>query len=132
MIRIAVFSVLALAFVGSALAQRVEVIDGIAAIVNNDVVTFSQVRELVGARERSLREIYSGTELENKLKEMQLSAIKDLIDRQLVLQEFKKLQEKGPAFPSTSLMIACRRSFVRSLAAIGRRLSAPCRRKALR
>ncbi len=99
MIRIAVFSVLALAFVGSALAQRVEVIDGIAAIVNNDVVTFSQVRELVGARERSLREIYSGTELENKLKEMQLSAIKDLIDRQLVLQEFKKLQEKGASIP---------------------------------
>ena len=99
MIRIAVFSVLALAFAGSALAQRVEVIDGIAAIVNNDVVTFSQVRELVGARERSLREIYSGTELENKLKEMQLSAIKDLIDRQLVLQEFKKLQEKGASIP---------------------------------
>jgi peptidyl-prolyl cis-trans isomerase SurA len=99
MIRIAVFSVLALAFAGSALAQRVEVIDGIAAIVNNDVVTFSQVRELVGARERSLREIYSGTELENKLKEMRLSAIKDLIDRQLILQEFKKLQEKGASIP---------------------------------
>jgi peptidyl-prolyl cis-trans isomerase SurA len=91
--------VLSLAFAGSALAQRVEVIDGIAAIVNNDVVTFSQVRELVGARERSLREIYSGTELENKLKEMRLSAIKDLIDRQLVLQEFKKLQEKGASIP---------------------------------
>ena len=42
-----------------------------------------------------LREIYSGAELENKLKEMRLSAIKDLIDRQLILQEFKKLQEKG-------------------------------------
>lgn len=99
MIRIAVFSVLALALAGSALAQRVEVIDGIAAIVNNDVVTISQVRELIGARERSLREIYSGTELENKLKEMQLSAIKDLIDRQLILQEFKKLQEKGASIP---------------------------------
>ena len=70
-------------------------IDGIAAIVNNDVVTISQVRDLIGARERSLREIYSGAELENKLKEMRLSAIKDLIDRQLILQEFKKLQEKG-------------------------------------
>jgi peptidyl-prolyl cis-trans isomerase SurA len=99
MIRIAVFSVLALALAGSALAQRVEVIDGIAAIVNNDVVTISQVRELIGARERSLREIYSGTELENKIKEMQLSAIKDLIDRQLILQEFKKLQEKGANIP---------------------------------
>ena len=59
MIRTAVFVVLALAFVGKALTQRAEVIDGIAAIVNNDVVTISQVRELIGARERSLREIYT-------------------------------------------------------------------------
>jgi parvulin-like peptidyl-prolyl isomerase len=99
MIRIAVFSVAALALAWSALAQRAEVIDGIAAIVNNDVVTLSQVRELIGARERSLREIYRGPELEDKLKEMRLSAIKDLVDRQLILQEFKKLQEKGAAIP---------------------------------
>jgi peptidyl-prolyl cis-trans isomerase SurA len=99
MIRTAVFFAVTLALGGTALTQRVEVIDGIAAIVNNDVVTISQVRELIGARERSLREIYSGAELENKLKEMRLSAIKDLIDRQLILQEFKKLQEKGAAIP---------------------------------
>ena len=37
-------------------AQRAEVIDGVAAIVNSDVITISQVRELVGARERALRE----------------------------------------------------------------------------
>jgi peptidyl-prolyl cis-trans isomerase SurA len=99
MIRIAASFVLALAFASSAWTQRAEVIDGIAAIVNNDVVTISQVRELIGARERSLREIYSGAELESKLNEMRLSAIKDLIDRQLILQEFKKLQEKGAAIP---------------------------------
>ena len=99
MIRIAVFSALALALAGSALAQRTDVIDGIAAIVNKDVVTISQVRELVGGRERSLREIYRGQELEDKLKEMRLSAIKDLVDRQLILQEFKKLQEKGASIP---------------------------------
>ena len=99
MIRIAVFSALALALVGSAVAQRAEVIDGIAAIVNNDVVTISQVRDLIGARERSLREVYRGQELEDKIKEIRTSAIKDLIDRQLILQEFKKLQEKGAAIP---------------------------------
>jgi peptidyl-prolyl cis-trans isomerase SurA len=99
MIRILASFVLALALAGSAWTQRAEVIDGIAAIVNNDVVTISQVRELVGARERSLREIYSGAELESKLNEMRLAAIKDLIDRQLILQEFKKLQEKGAAIP---------------------------------
>jgi parvulin-like peptidyl-prolyl isomerase len=99
MIRIAVVSVMALALAGSALAQRAEVIDGIAAIVNNDVVTLSQVRDLVGARERSLRDLYRGAELEQKVEEMRLSAIKDLIDRQLILQEFKKLQEKGATIP---------------------------------
>lgn len=99
MIRILASFVLALALAGSAWTQRAEVIDGIAAVVNNDVVTISQVRELVGARERSLREIYSGAELESKLNEVRLAAIKDLIDRQLILQEFKKLQEKGAAIP---------------------------------
>jgi parvulin-like peptidyl-prolyl isomerase len=99
MTRIATFFALALCVAGSAWTQRVEVIDGIAAIVNNDVVTISQVRELIGARERSLREIYSGAELESKLNEMRLSAIKDLIDRQLILQEFKKLQAKGASIP---------------------------------
>ena len=99
MTRAAVFLALTFLLAGKALTERVEVIDGIAAIVNNDVVTISQVRDLIGARERSLREIYRGAELENKLKEMRLSAIKDLIDRQLILQEFKKLQEKGAAIP---------------------------------
>ncbi len=97
--RAAVFLTLMLSIAGQAFAQRAEVIDGIAAIVNHDVVTISQVRELIGARERSMREIYSGAELENKLKEMRLSAIKDLIDRQLILQEFKKLQDKGASIP---------------------------------
>ena len=97
--RAAVFLTLMLSIAGQAFAQRAEVIDGIAAIVNHDVVTISQVRELIGARERSLREIYSGAELENKLKETRLSAIKDLIDRQLILQEFKKLQDKGASIP---------------------------------
>jgi peptidyl-prolyl cis-trans isomerase SurA len=99
MIRILASFVLALALAGSAWTQRAEVIDGIADVVNNDVVTISQVRELVGAREGSLREIYSGAELESKLNEVRLAAIKDLIDRQLILQEFKKLQEKGAAIP---------------------------------
>jgi peptidyl-prolyl cis-trans isomerase SurA len=97
--RAAVFFALMWTLADKALTERVEVIDGIAAIVNNDVVTISQVRDLIGARERSLREIYSGAELENKLKEMRLSAIKDLIDRQLILQEFKKMQEKGATIP---------------------------------
>ena len=73
-----------------------DVVDGVAALVNNDVITFSQVRELVGPRERSLRNTYSGQELVNKVKEARLGALNDLIDRQLILQEFKKKEFSIP------------------------------------
>lgn len=65
-------------------------LDGIAAVVNGEVITFSQVRELVGAREKALRDQYKGQELMDKIKEVRLAAVKDLIDRQLIIQEFKK------------------------------------------
>ena len=67
-----------------------EVVDGIAAQVNNDVITFSQVRDLVGSTERSLRSQLSGQELIDKVREARKGALQDLIDRQLILQEFKK------------------------------------------
>lgn len=82
-----------------AVAQQAEVLDGVSAIVNKDVITISQVRELIGSRERSLREVYSGSDLANKVKEMRLAALKDLVDRQLIIQEFKKMQEKGANIP---------------------------------
>ena len=73
-----------------------EVLDGVAAVVNGDVITFSQVREVVQARERALKAQYSGQELINKIKEARLGALKDLIDRQLILQEFKKKEFNVP------------------------------------
>ena len=77
-----------LSFVAVSTAE--EVLDGIAAVVNKDVITFSQVRELVAMQERALRQTYEGKELVEKIKELRLAAINDLIDRQLVLQEFEK------------------------------------------
>ena len=66
------------------------VIDGIAAQVNGDVVTFSQVRDLVGPRERALRGQFTGQELVDKVREARKGALQDLIDRALIIQEFKK------------------------------------------
>lgn len=91
--------ILTLALTVTGFAQRAEVVDGLAAIVNNDVITISQVRELVGARERALREAYRGDDLRSKIEEVRLSALKDLIDRQLIIQEFRKMQEKGANIP---------------------------------
>ena len=80
-----------------ALAQKTEeIIDGIAAIVNSDVVTISQLRELTGAREMSLRQTLRGEELVKQVKIMRASALKDLIDRQLILQEYKKKEFNIP------------------------------------
>ncbi len=74
----------------AAFAQEPQVVDGIAAVVNGDVITFSQVRMLSAPREKLLRSQFTGKDLENKLKEVRQLALKDLIDRRLVIQAFKK------------------------------------------
>ena len=75
-----------------------EVIDGVAAVVNGDVITFSQVQEVSGPRERTLREQYTGQELIDKIKEARLGALNDLVDRQLIVQEFKKKEYNMPEY----------------------------------
>ena len=74
----------------AAYAQEPQVVDGIAAVVNGDVITFSQVRSLSAPREKLLRSQFTGQALENKLKEVRQLALKDLIDRRLIIQAFKK------------------------------------------
>jgi peptidyl-prolyl cis-trans isomerase SurA len=75
-----------------------DVLNGIAAVVNDEVITFSQVRELVGAKEQSARQQLQGDALVQKIKEIRLQAINDLIDRQLILQEFKKQHFQIPDY----------------------------------
>ncbi len=74
----------------AAFAQDAQVVDGMAAVVNGDVITFSQVRQLSAPREKLLRSQLTGQELENKVKEVRQLALKDLIDRRLIIQAFKK------------------------------------------
>src|SRR5207247_8148290 len=74
----------------AAYAQEPQVVDGIAAIVNGDVITYSQVRQLSAPRDKQLRSQFTGQDLENKLKEVRQLALKDLIDRRLIIQAFKK------------------------------------------
>jgi len=74
----------------AAFAQEPQVVDGIAAIVNGEVITYSQVRALSAPREKLLRSQLTGKDLENKLLELRQLALRDLIDRRLVIQAFKK------------------------------------------
>ena len=71
-------------------------VDGIAAVVNSNVITYGQVRELLMFRQRSLNETYQGEELKAKMKESQDAALKDLVDRQLIIDSFK---EQGFTIP---------------------------------
>ena len=71
-------------------ATEPEVVDGVAAVVNGEVVTYSQVRGLVAPREKLLRAQFDGEELTKKIKEVRSAALQDLIDRQLIIQSFKK------------------------------------------
>jgi peptidyl-prolyl cis-trans isomerase SurA len=80
----------------AAFAQEPMVLDGMAAVVNGDVITISQVRSLSAPREKQLRTQYTGQELEKQLKATRELALKDLIDRQLVIQAFKKEKYEIP------------------------------------
>lgn len=73
-----------------ALAADSQIIDGIAAIVNGDVITYSQVRGLSAPRERLLASQFKGEELAKQIKAARDAALKDLIDRQLIVQSFRK------------------------------------------
>jgi len=74
----------------AASAAEPQIVDGIAAIVNGEVITYSQVRALSAPREKLLRSQFTGNELENKLLELRQLALRDLVDRRLVIQAFKK------------------------------------------
>jgi len=113
-------------FAVSAFAAE-EVLDGIAAVVNNEVITFSQVRELVALREQHLRQTLRGQELVDKVKELRLAAIQELVDRQLVLQEFTKNKFSIPDYIIDDHIRTIireqfngdRQAFIRTLAAQG-------------
>ena len=94
----AMFALLSSPLCLGALAQEPEVIDGIAAVVNGDVITHSQIRAVVGPREKLLRSQYQGEELQKQLKEVREAALKDLIDRQLIVQSFRKEQFQLPDY----------------------------------
>src|SRR3954462_10326511 len=79
-------------------AEDPKVIDGIAAVVNGEVITYSQVRMLIAPRERMLRQQFTGEEYQKQMKEARDQALRELIDRQLIVQAFKKEQFTLPEY----------------------------------
>jgi parvulin-like peptidyl-prolyl isomerase len=93
---LAVFGLTLLPLCRAAFAAEPEVINGMAAVVNGDVIVYSQVRALSAPREKLLRSQYTGQELEKMLKEAREAALKDLIDRRLIIQAFRKEKYEIP------------------------------------
>lgn len=75
-----------------------QILNGIAAIVNSEVITYSQVEEAVGPREKSLQEQYTGQELADKVRDLRIAAVEMLIDNQLILQDFNKNKYSIPDY----------------------------------
>lgn len=72
--------------------------DGIAAVVNDKVITYVQVNGAAAETIKFLSQSYTGEDLFNRVKEAKLNALKALIDRELIIQDFKK---SGGIIPDT-------------------------------
>jgi peptidyl-prolyl cis-trans isomerase SurA len=94
----AALAVAMLALAGASLAA--EIIDGVAAIVNDKVITYSEVRGFVQPVAQQLRRNFSGQDLVDQVRKAEMDALDQLIERALIIQEFK---EKGYKIPETAI-----------------------------
>ena len=72
--------------------------DGVAAVVNDKIITYVQINQQVADTVKLLRQNYSGPDLFQRVQEAKLSWLKALIDRELIIQDFKT---QGGFIPDT-------------------------------
>ncbi|NJK92311.1 MAG: hypothetical protein HC904_11015 [Blastochloris sp.] len=65
-------------------------IDGVAAVVNSEVITFSEIKEELGDLELDLRSKFTGALLVEKVKEARRNALEKLVNDRLIVQAFHK------------------------------------------
>lgn len=75
-----------------------EMLDGLAAVVNDEPITISRVWEQIGPKRRAARETLRGEELASKLQQLQKEALDELIDRKLIVDYFKQKGYQLPAY----------------------------------
>lgn len=71
-------------------------VDGYAATVNEEIITISDVRRSIQEMELRLRARYAGAELEQKRVELFMSGLEQLVDRALIIEEFKSQKIEVP------------------------------------
>ncbi|MDH3599230.1 MAG: peptidylprolyl isomerase [Candidatus Tectomicrobia bacterium] len=72
-------------------AAAQQILDGIAAVVNDDIITIGEVREAMAFEAEQLRQRYRGEVLQEKIRELYKNTLQPLIDLQLQLERAKKL-----------------------------------------
>ncbi len=76
--------------------RAADIVDGVAAIVNDKVITYSEVRDYVQPVVQQLRQQFNGDELIQKVRAAQMDALNNLIQRALIIQEFRSKDYKMP------------------------------------
>lgn len=72
---------------------RAEIVERIAAIVNNDVITLSELDEVIdGIHEEALRSMSDPKERESKRDELRKDLLDQMIDQRILSQQYEKLQ----------------------------------------
>src|SRR5262249_55724563 len=72
-------------------AQNTQIVDGIAAIVNDDIITITEVREAMAPETEHLSQQYSGLALEQQVKASYKRALNSLVDAQLQLTRARRM-----------------------------------------
>jgi peptidyl-prolyl cis-trans isomerase SurA len=89
-------SMMAVLALAGTVAPAAELVDGVVAVVNDHVITLSDVRNYLQPVLRQLERDYRGEEFIAKLRAAQQDALNNLIERALILDEF---QTKGFTIP---------------------------------
>lgn len=79
-------------------ALGVDLVDGIAAVVNEDIITYTDLKAFVGHTEDTLRKAFPPDDpaLETKLREARKEALDQLVERRLIIQQFNGKGGKVP------------------------------------
>src|SRR5476651_998615 len=95
-VHVCVWATMAFSLVPAARGQILA--DGIAAVVNDKVITYVQINQQVAETEKLLRQNLQGEELFQRVKEAKLNVLRALIERELIIQDFKT---QGGFIPDT-------------------------------
>jgi parvulin-like peptidyl-prolyl isomerase len=87
-VRFLVWACVASLFASSARAQMLA--DGIAAVVNDKVITYVQINEQAAESIKTLNQNFQGEILFERVREAKLNVLRALIERELIIQDFKK------------------------------------------